>query len=175
MEEQNNQNLSTEHSDSNENIQYLTGLGGWLILVAIGLILTPIRIGLYIYGLYTEIILTGGWEALTTEGTEFYTPYFDILMIFETALNFLLGVASIYALFLFFNKKKAFPNFFIGIVVFTIAFIIVDALVASYLFSDIKAFDEETLRELGKGILAGMIWVPYMKVSIRVKNTFVNP
>ncbi|WP_428434312.1 DUF2569 family protein, partial [Photobacterium profundum] len=45
------------------------GLGGWLILVGIGIIISPLRIVTLIFPIYTDIFSNGVWEVLTTPGT----------------------------------------------------------------------------------------------------------
>jgi len=62
---------------SNQNAQNiednrLKGLGGWLILVGIGVVLSPIRLLGLIIQVYKPIFEDGTWEALTTVGSESY-------------------------------------------------------------------------------------------------------
>jgi hypothetical protein len=53
-------------TDNNE----LKGLGGWLILVGIGVVLAPVRLLITLVKTYKPIFEDGIWEALTTEGAE---------------------------------------------------------------------------------------------------------
>jgi hypothetical protein len=48
------------------------GLGGWLILPAISLFVTPIVSAVSFYNDYLPIFREGYWEVLTTPGSEAY-------------------------------------------------------------------------------------------------------
>jgi hypothetical protein len=76
--------------------------------------------------------------------------------------------------YLFFKKKKYFPKWYVGLVVVTIIFIILDSLIIQSVLQTESAFDEEILKDLWRSVLSAFIWIPYMFVSKRVKATFVN-
>ena len=57
-----------------DEIDEKKGLGGWLILVGLGVVLTPIRILATYIPIYKPIFEDGTWEALTTVGSEAYNP-----------------------------------------------------------------------------------------------------
>jgi Protein of unknown function (DUF2569) len=50
------------------------GLGGWLILVGLGIIISPLRIISQVFPVYSEIISSGSWTTLTTPGSDAYNP-----------------------------------------------------------------------------------------------------
>ncbi len=45
-------------------------LGGSLILVATGLVVSPIRLGIMVLQIFVLLFSAGTWEILTTPGTE---------------------------------------------------------------------------------------------------------
>ena len=45
------------------------GLGGWLIIVGIGVVISPFLMAAQFIPLYTEIFNEGYWEVLTTPGS----------------------------------------------------------------------------------------------------------
>jgi len=49
-----------------------------------------------------------------------------------------------------------------------------DAFAIQLVLPDEPVFDTETTRELYRSIISGIIWIPYMLLSKRVKATFVN-
>ncbi len=152
----------------------LEGLGGWLILVGLGIVVSPLRMIAEYYPMYRDLFANGDFALLTTPGTEYYTPGMAPLLYSELLINCLLVVAWVCVAFLFFTKRTLFPKVYIGILAFTVSFILVDAAVVSFVIPDIEIFDPETVKELGKSAVTAAIWIPYMMVSERVKATFVR-
>lgn len=148
------------------------GLGGWLVLVMIGLIVSPIRIGILIGTLVLSVFQNGTWEALTTPGSEHYHPLWAPLLIFELAINGILILAGVTLLALFFTKSRRFPRMFILYVAVTLIFQIADYVLAEQIPA-VAAEGAESLVEIARTVITAIIWVPYMLVSKRVKNTFV--
>jgi hypothetical protein len=152
----------------------LEGLGGWLVLVGLGIVISPLRIIGMVFPIYSEIFSNGSWEVLTTPGTEAYNPLWAPILYGEMAINGALVLVWIFVAFLFFSKKNAFPKWYIGMLLFTLAFILVDALAIKAMLPNEPIFDPETTKELGRSLIASLIWIPYMLVSKRVKATFVK-
>lgn len=157
-------------TDNNE----LKGLGGWLILVGLGVVLSPIRQLVLLIQTYKPIIEDGTWEALTTVGSELYDPYFAALLIGEIGFALIILAASIYLIYLFFSKHYIFPKAYIGIVLASLIFIPVDSWLVTQIFPEEPLFDPETTKEFVKSLISCAIWVPYMLVSKRVRATFVE-
>lgn len=152
----------------------LEGIGGWLILVAIGIVVSPLRIIAQVLPPYLQIISGDSWDALTKPGSEIYNPLWAPMLIAEILVNSCLIAAWVYIAFLFFRKKAAFPKWYIGIWAFTIIFIIADALVLKLILPDAPVFDPEAVKDLIRIFITALIWVPYILVSKRVKATFVK-
>ncbi len=152
----------------------LEGLGGWLILVGVGVIVSPLRVIAQVFPAYLEMFSNGSWAAVTTPGTEAYNPLWAPILFGEMAINGGLVLTWIFIAFLFFTKKKAFPKWYVGILLFTLTFILLDAFAMKSVLPDEPIFDAETTKELGRSFVATVVWVPYMLVSKRVKATFVK-
>ena len=152
----------------------LEGIGGWLILVAIGIVVTPIRIVMLIIATYPEVFSSGTWEALTTQGSEVYSPLWAPILIGEILINCGLILAWLYLGYKFFTKNKGFPNWYIGIAVFSLVYILADAFAIKLVLPSEPVFDPATTKELMRSVMMVVIWVPYMLVSERVKTTFVK-
>ncbi|CAH0525782.1 DUF2569 domain-containing protein [Vibrio hippocampi] len=157
-------------SDAKEPLK----IRGWLILIAIGIIVTPIRT-LYIVGeIYPTIFADGTWELLTTRGSEFYSPLWAPIIIIEIvadALFFIIGICLIY---LFFTKKRSFPKWYFGLALCSMLFIFLDAYAISFLLPDIEMFDAETTKEIFRRLVWLFVWSPYLFFSKRAKNTFIK-
>ena len=150
------------------------GLGGWLILIGLGVALAPIRLLTTLTTVYKPLFDDGTWQLLTTAGSEDYIPHFGTLLIAEITFNSLMLLASIYLVYLFFTKHYLFPRVFIGLALATLVFIPLDAWCVTRLFPEQPMFDQQTTGELVKTIITAVIWIPYMLVSKRVKATFVG-
>ncbi len=153
----------------------LKGLGGWLIFVAIGVVLSPLNIVVQVLPIYVNIFKSGAWEVLTTPGTEFYHAFWGFFIIAEMSINIGLLLTWFFVVHQFFTKKKTFPKWYIGMLLFSLAFVFVAALATKIVSPDSPLFDAETLFELIRGSIGALIFIPYMLVSKRVKATFVNP
>ncbi len=150
------------------------GLGGWLILVGIGIVLSPIVIAGLVYQTYVPIFQDGSWEFLTTPGSEGYNPLWKWVLLGEIAANVALFAGYTILVFQFFMKKTIFPNFFIMMSLTTIAIMLADAVVMKQLLPEEPMFDRETGRDFFRSVVYACIWIPYMLASKRVKATFVR-
>lgn len=157
-----------------EDENKLKGLGGWLILVGIGVVISPLRQLVELVPMYGGLIADGSIEALSVPGSEFYTPWFFTFLVGEMAINLLVFLAGLWLIYLYFAKHYLFPKVYIALVVFSLGFILLDAWVVTLIFPDMQMLDPETLREVARSTFALCVWVPYMLVSRRVALTFVE-
>ena len=151
-----------------------SGLGGWLILVGIGVVFSPLRMPVEVQRIYLPIFNDGTYDMLSTPGTDAYIPFWSTLIWGEILVTTILFFASIYLAYLFFSKKSLFPKLYIWLAVGSFAFIILDALLVKVIFPNEAMFDPGTIKEIARSGLGILIWVPYMLLSKRVKATFVN-
>ena len=152
----------------------LEGIGGWLLLVAVGIIFSPLRIIFQLFPLYSDIFTDGYWEILTTPGTDAYHVMWAPILLVEMGTNLVLIFVWLFIIFLFFSKKRAFPKWYIGIVVFTLLFLVFDAFAIKLVLPNEPTFDSETVKEISRTLISCVIWIPYMLISKRVKATFVK-
>ena len=167
--------LKTKTPPSNlVNESEVQGLGGWLILVGIGVVLGPIRLAIEFLPLYYGIFTDGTFIIVTTPGNEAYHPLWGALLIFEAIYNSLVLAGSVYLAYLFFTKHYFFPKLYIAIALLSLIFIPLDAWFASFVMPNQQLFDDDTLKEFIRSVVTVVIWVPYMLISLRVKNTFIE-
>jgi len=117
------------------------GLGGWLILVGLGVVITPFRLLAIYVPLYLGIFKNGTWEALTTAGSESYHALWGPLLVGEILCNFGVIAVSIYMMYLYFAKHYLFPKFYIGLIIFSLVFIPLDAWLVSIILPNQPMFD----------------------------------
>lgn len=137
----------------------LTGIGGWLYLTALFLILCILSIALTIV-------------SSVLNGLLFDQKPYRTIVFMEAAGGLFLLLITIYTTFLFFRKKRRFPNYFTfllwGLAIFSITDIW-----AAVRYLDFT-YDASAAWQLVKNALFLAIWIPYFRMSKRVKLTFVN-
>ena len=148
------------------------GLAGWLLLVGLGVVISPIRLVVTMMPVYNDLFVNGGWEAVSTPDGPHYSPGLMSFLGFEIIFNIAVVIASIYLIYLFFAKHRRFPKLYIGLIIVSLVMIPLDAYFASILLPDEPMWDPQTVKEFMRTLLVGGIWIPYMLVSKRVKATF---
>ncbi|AMS22019.1 hypothetical protein AYK59_18450 [Pseudomonas synxantha] len=153
----------------------LNGLQGWLLLVMIGLFLSPLRIAYELFPSYYHFFTTpGAIEYISTPGAGEYHPYLLTFMMSEISFNILMVIAQVYLIYLFFSKHYLFPKLYITVVIVSFVFVISDAWIGSLVYPKISMFNPETNKEITRSLCAILILVPYMLISKRVKATFIE-
>lgn len=146
------------------------GIGGWLVLPIIGLVITPLR-GLFHLASYAELFQS---LAVLTVGQRVF-----LVSEFIGNLIFLL-VLPVVLLVLLFRKSASFPWLFVIWAAGGLAFLIIDLAVAQILFGDVLAasnqqlLDSESIPEVIRSLVLAVVWIPYIRMSKRVANTFVH-
>lgn len=149
-------------------------IGGWLILIGIGLVFSPFKL---LFGLYhTPVFLNNAiWSNLFDFNNTSKNMLLGIVMIFELVYNCAQLVFVVLLIFLFFKRRTIFPLFAIAFYVITLVFLITDSWVVSLLNStELNIPDKKAaFKDIMRGILSVAIWVPYLLRSKRVKQTFI--
>lgn len=156
------------------NNHELKGLRGWLIVVGLGVVISPVRLLATNVPIFKPLFEEGTWAAMTTEGSEGYTPYLGPVLIGEIVFHSAIFIASLCLVYLFFTKRYLFPKFYMYVVAASLMFIPLDAWVVKKIFPGEAMFDLETTKQFMGTLIGGAIWIPYMLLSMRVKATFVE-
>jgi hypothetical protein len=151
------------------------GLGGWLTLVALGLLVTPVMLAFHLLGTYLPILTDGTLQTLSDPNSTAYHPLWVPLITFEVVGNLLMFLGYCYLLFIFFKRSKTFPKSYIFLSVAALIFIAVDFFAADLIPAIASQDDSENMQQLIRAIVGCAVWVPYMLKSERVKATFVEP
>jgi len=157
-----------------ENNNKLEGLSGWLVLLGIGILVAPIRLLVTTIPVFRQIFTDGSWEALTTVGSATYNSLWGPILVGEIVYNIIILIASVYLIYLFFSKHYLFPRIYIIIIVVSFIMIPLDAWIVSIVMPSEPMFDPETIKELARAFISGLIWIPYILTSERVKFTFIE-
>jgi hypothetical protein len=150
-------------------------IGGWLFLLAIGMVLNPIVVLFSVARNLLSALKPETVQTLLTQGTAYYNPPLLILVIVEIVFNVLIMLAYIYMLVIFFGKKKNLPIVFIVVYLTNLVFVIADTAALYFIQQGSAVYKTETSYiEIIQRLAACAIWIPYMIYSKRVKETFVK-
>jgi transglutaminase-like putative cysteine protease len=147
------------------------GLGGWLVLVAIGLVISPFIIGRALIDL-AGALSADTWAALTTFGGANYHALWAPFLLVELVANLGQLVFAVLMLLLFFQRRTCFPKLMIGFYIASAALQGTDLMMLSLMPTiPVTAKDYGTLVRV---IVTSIIWSAYLVRSRRVKATFVR-
>ena len=151
----------------------LQGIGGWLILIAIGLCSMPLR-------LFVQLVRNNGsystatWQRLTMPGSEAYHSLWAPALLFGLLGNLLLLVFSSLLLVFFFQKRRIFPALFIAFLWLNVLIMGIDLGFAEMIPGIASPNSSKHFAPLTGTMMAGIIWTLYFILSRRVKSTFLN-
>ena len=146
-------------------------IGGWLILPAIGITISPIVLSIQIF--------TNGFFNHNT-WLYYYNSEIDqltnVLLLFGTEIvyNFLLLIFALLILILFYQRRTSIPTL---ITIFYIANVLgplIDLILVETIIPGqfMKPDTYGTFRDIASSFLRAAIWIPYFNISERVKDTF---
>ena len=160
----------------------LEGLGGWLILIGLNVVFTPLRQLIDFdksYDVYIEHLaqfFSSDKRALMFSGEYPDVLYSFLVILFEFSVGLIFLFLFIYLAYLFFSKKVTFPSFFIKIYIGFLVWLIIDTYAVSLLpvAAGGGVIDKESWTQIAGMTFFTFVWVMYMLKSVRVKATFVN-
>ncbi len=129
----------------------LKGLGGWLILVQIGFILSILMSLEFLLYPYGKSVITFLQQTYNIPSRITIILYCSIILFY------------VYSLFLMYQKKKGFVNLAIFTLWYTFGINAILVLIISRDFMNLLF-----------ALASAILWVVYFKQSKRVKNTFVK-
>ncbi|RVT98041.1 DUF3857 domain-containing protein [Mucilaginibacter limnophilus] len=147
---------------------HFTPIGGWLILIALGLILTPV---ITVYHLLNE-----DYFKLSTWNNYAATAYdarYKVTLVYEVLANVLIFSYSIFCLVMLLTRRDILPSYIKGYFIVVVVINLADYIFISGLHND--AISSTALTALIKSIIIGSIWLLYFTRSVRVKETFIIP
>ena len=149
---------------------YEEAIGGWMVLPAIGLVLSPFIV-------IFQMVNTGYfnpelWIAYSGyENGSLLTAAVGL----ELGYNVLLLIFNVVLIILFFKKRTSVPILMavfygINLVVPILDTLMINAIMPEELLD--PAADRKLYAEIARKAVGAGIWIPYFLISTRVKNTF---
>ena len=138
------------------------GIGGWLILLGVGLALS---------GVLQFVNLGKGISEVARVHASVSGPiatYLYTLLLVDVAIV----VAWLYVIYLFFTRRSSFPKWFVAVVLANLISQIAVLVISATVFN--VAPSSTDYRDVGRMVLYALIWITYVSVSRRVRYTFTH-
>ena len=132
------------------------GIGGWLALPAIGLVVAPL---INAWNILAEFALLDQAEVGEAE--------FRAVLAEEMVLNAVLLLFQVYVAVAFFRRKRAAPGLMIALILAGVGVNSIDTLMVESVPGLRPDF-----AQVVRSVIAAMVWIPYFLRSRRVKATF---
>ncbi len=140
----------------------LTGIGGWLILPAIGLAISPF---VALFGLAVGWSLMLGSKGQIVLASK---PGLEPVILFEIIMDLVFVAILIFLNVLFYTRKKSFPLLMIAFYGLQFVLLLADHIMAA------PFNPHSTPTTVVRSFIVCAIWIPYFLVSRRVKLTFTR-
>ncbi|WP_439697599.1 DUF3857 domain-containing protein [Mucilaginibacter sp. AW1-7] len=143
-------------------------IGGWLILIAIGLGATVLSVARNLYtGNFFDMAT---WNSFATSK---YGFNHKLLLVVGAGGNIILMMLAVFCLILLLNKRDIFPKVITGYFLYVLGF------GAVFYIISLTVHDEKVVSQslyfLIRACVVSAIWIPYFKRSTRVEDTFIVP
>ncbi len=151
----------------------LFGLGGWLVVVALGLFIRLLLRAVSLIGDFGDLDLSV-WNNVTTAGNEYYHWMWAPAILGKVIWDLFVLPLELLQIVLYFQKRTSFPK----LLMVEMFFLVVQAAVFGVVYQSLPGIEEgateESLGNFRSALIAACIWIPYLLVSKRVRNTFVE-
>lgn len=147
-------------------------IGGWLILIAIAIVIITVKIFIAIFTGYLPMLFSTDWALLFASESQFYNPLFGFFLVLEFLVNSALLFAWLYMNYTFFTKKAIFPKIYIIITLVSLISVFVDSYIVHIFIPYKEVFSDDNLRELLYAAIMFFVGGAYMLFSTRVDKTF---
>jgi hypothetical protein len=153
--------------------QELRGLGGWLILLAIGLIAIPG--GLLSHGQQMgQQFQQPGIEPFVTPGTAAYDPRWQMLFTIETTAHGIAVIPALLIIILFFFKHRFFPVGFLMLAAYLMLLTFVRFFLVVSTSTIAQTYQSPIVLQSLFSLLVPGVWMAYILRSRRVRLTFIH-
>jgi hypothetical protein len=146
-------------------------MGGWLLLLALNVVATPLLALQSFVGDARLAFESAQWAALTTPGLESYRPKLAFVLVVEMLGQLWLAGHATAVAVLFFRKSRGFPVQGIAVLVLGVALLTADVLAVIAL--GVQGSTLTRVVVVVRSLVFGAVWIAYIRRSKRVAYTFV--
>ncbi|WPP51785.1 DUF2569 family protein [Catalinimonas niigatensis] len=146
-------------------------IGGWLILPAIGLTLSPLTLGVELFS--DDYFNQNSWNGIFSSNIDNSLQY-GLFFGAELICNALFLVFTIMVLIAFYQRRTSAPRlitiyYALGLIIPLLDLWLAEEIIPAQLTDQNRM---AIYKEVGRLFIAAAIWVPYFNLSERVKSTF---
>lgn len=153
-----------------EDLQKYRGVKGWLLVFVLGSgVLSPIFFLFTVMTSYYPFFAEGRWEALTTPTSPFYHPFWKPAVLFEMVSSFAVVAFGVYAALQLLAEERKAPTVAIAFLSANLLITIIDQILVRAIPG---ASAYVSAGDLIRAAVMAAIWIPYFKISKRVKATY---
>lgn len=150
------------------------GIGGWLIVLAVGMVLAPVNAALNLLGVWQDNFASGFYGALTTPGSPDFHPMWRGVLLTELGYHVLMVPVLIWLAVLFFCHSRHFPRGYLLVTGLSAVYLMLDYVVVKSLLPMAPVFDDAMLKTVVGLAVALGLWAPYLFLSDRARCTFIR-
>jgi hypothetical protein len=176
-----NQSSFNGFSEVNANesavTRQISGLGGWLILIQIGLIYSLLSNIIQVIG--NGIFNSTTWSKLTDPASASYDSLWKPILITQLSFYSVFTLFVLFTLISFYRKKSYLPKLMITYYAVSFLFSVVNYILVLQIdnlktASDVSITQASLVIGLVISAIISALWISYFIRSKRVRNTFVN-
>lgn len=167
-------NTNRLYVESQTSSSFARPIGGWLYLLAFGLIFSLIKIITLLLTYNLKTITDGTWDNLTTQTSILYHPIYLPTLSMELFSNIIIFLFLIASCYLFVKKDKNFPILYSFALFFSLV-------LSAMLLTALEKYptpNQDVIKEQSSTLLrllfGSIFWITYLKKSKRVKETFTK-
>ena len=161
----------SNHLDINLGKQQPSGLGGWLILPSLGLLISPLLMVKSLYDAYSPLMSAEALQLLTNTQLPTHNPRLLPVVGLELLINIAFVLFTLVIIPKFFKMQASVPKLMVIWYAAPVAIHALDIILTAFAVSKASA-DPQLTGDTVRAFLIAAIWIPYFMNSIRVKNTF---
>ena len=153
-------------------------VGGWLILIAIGVMITPLSYLLEMYKQWDTEKDINYYYYFFHEESHFFSPLKGYYTLFTILFNAMMLVYAVFLVTIFFQRRASFRVHYTLFKLISVLFLTIDVIILYQNDPDStlegrRLFTRQTASLIGLFISA-CIWVPYVWLSERSRHTFTS-
>ena len=153
-----------------DDLQKYRGVKGWLLVFVLGSgVLSPILFIFTVMTSYYPLFADGTWQTLTTLTSPFYHPLWKPALLLEMVGSFAVVGFGVYASLQLFMEKRNGPTLAIAFLSANLLITIVDQILVRAIPG---ASVYVSAGDLIRAAVMAAIWIPYFRMSKRVKATY---